>query len=423
LLLYPPWQVSVGYVFLAALIGIAIRDRLYKTIGLESALTVLLALLVAGILIGSWWLSARDAVDAMMHTVYPGQRNIEVGGDVAWASLFKGYTNLTTLTYLENRLVNQSEAASFQYYFLPLAVLFVLRARRRTLSALEMALLAVTGFILVYMLVGVGRTFSTYSLWSHVTAKRADLALGLVSLMLAHLLMRPEVPNVAGREGESFLVWIVSMIWAAVVYDAIRSLDGLLMAGLSPSILLGMMLIVIASGYFLLNRQPNAFLGLNLGLSLAATLSFHPVSVAPGFVRMSPTEQPLPILTLGSQIPAMFLAASGQPVINGVFYYPQTGLWSRLDPEGHQVQLYNRYQHLIFRGEPTVEAIKITVPQADVVTVLINLQYMDFARTGAGLLLASDSDSALLRQNRTLVPLRSENGWSWFRVGPRPVAD
>lgn len=414
--LYPPWQVTVGYVFIALLVGVVVRDQRYKAITLETVLAVLLAMLVAGILVGSWWLSAKDAIWAMMHTVYPGQRS-EVGGNMAWHFLFAGFTNLITLQFADTRPINQSEIASFQYYFLPLAALLLVRARQRMLSAVEIAVTVMIGFILIYMLVGVGRTFSTLSFWSYVTAKRADLALGLACLILTHLLLvLPRVSPVI-RERETFAAGFIAVVWAALVYGGIRVFDGPQMVGSSMSLIMGVLFIVIACGYFLMTRQPKPFLALSLGLTLAMTASFHPIYVAPKYMKASLTEGSTPALTLGSQIPAMFLAAAGQPVVNGIFYYPQLTFWARMDPDGSQVQLTNRYQHLIFLAQPAVETMQITVPHPDVVMVLFNPQSMDFNQTGAGLIAAPDGTSAALSQNPTLSLLRSEKGWTWFKVG------
>ncbi len=79
--------------------------------------------------------------------------------------ILKGYTNLTALAYTENSTVNQSEIASFYYYLLPLATLFLLRARQRALDASDIALTIIMSLILIYMLIGFGPTLSTYSLW------------------------------------------------------------------------------------------------------------------------------------------------------------------------------------------------------------------------------------------------------------------
>lgn len=418
LVLYPPWQVAVGYVFIALAVGVTIRDRLYKTITLESVLALVLALLVAGFLLGSWWLSAREAIEAMMHTVYPGHRNVEAGGDTAWRFLLKGYTNITTLQYAESRPINQSEMASFHYFFLPLAALFILRAKQRVLTALEIAVATMTGFILFYMLIGVGHTFSSYSLLSYVPSKRSDLALALACLILTHLMIRPVRKSFSVRGINHIAIGGIVLVWAALVYAAVRQFDEPLLSGTNAPIFIGLMLMVMACSYFLLSGQPYAFLGLNLGLTLAITLSFNPLSIAPLYLKSQQTKAPT--LTLNSQIPAMFLLASGNQVVNGVFYYPQTTVWRRLDPSGRDVNLYNRYQHLIFLGQPAVEDLQITVPFPDVVRVLVNLQHLDFNRTGAGRVMAPESESALLSQNASLSMERAEKGWAWFLVKPLP---
>ncbi|MEE5098686.1 hypothetical protein V2J88_04350 [Pseudomonas alliivorans] len=421
LLLYPPWQVSVGYVFIALLTGVVLRDRLYRRIRLDHLLAILLAVLIAGIVLISWWLSAQEAIHAMMRTVYPGQRHIEVGGDMPWHMLLKGFTNLVTLQYAENTSVNQSEIASFPYYLLPLAALFLMRARQGRLTAVEVALAGMAGLILIYMLIGIGTTLSTYSLWSYVTAKRADLALGLTSILLTHLMIAPRRLLAVRHESQAFIAWSVALIWTALVYDSFRAIEGSALSASGTSITLGLMLIVLASSYFMLTRQSAAFLGLNLGLSLAATLGFHPLSIAPTSVSVSTSEPALPVLTLGSQIPAMMLATSGRRVVNGIFYYPQPTLWKRLDPDGLQVERYNRYQHLIFLSRPSVDHdAQIEVPQPDVVNVLVSPQHLDFTRIGAGLVVAPDSDKPQLSLNPTLALHHSEKGWSWFRVTAAP---
>ena len=420
LLLYPPWQVSVGYVFVALLAGLVLRDRLYRGIRLEPILATLLAVLVAGSVLSSWWLSAQDAVHAMMGTVYPGQRHIETGGNVPWHMLFKGYTNLTALSYAENTTVNQSEIASFHYYLLPLACLMLMRARQRMLTALEVSLAVMTGLILIYMLAGVTTTVSTYSLWSYVTAKRADLALGLASLILTHAMIRPLQQEVIKSGSQLFIAWAMALTWAALVYEGLKAFEQPVLAGLSPLMTLGLMLLIVSNGYFLLTRQPYLYLGLNLGLTLATTLGFHPVYVAPHYLRNHLPDQGSATLTLSTRVPMMFLFASGHTVVNAVFYYPQTTLWKRLDPEGRYNALYNRYQHLMFLGQSSTHDMQITVPFPDMVTVLIHFQSMDFNRTGAYSVAAPDSDAPLLTLNPTLSLQHSEKGWSWFRVKPAP---
>ncbi|MBX8551239.1 hypothetical protein K5D68_16720 [Pseudomonas cichorii] len=379
-------------------------------------MALVLALSVAGFLLGSWWLSAREAIEAMMNTVYPGQRNLETGGNITWQVLLKGYTNIVTLQRSESRPINQSEMASFYYFFLPLAALFVLRVWQRSLTALEGALAVMVGYILFYMLAGIGRGLSTYSLWSYVLPTRADLALGLACLILTHLMIRPPRKYFHTRDNTAIAMFGLALVWALLVYVAIRKFDEPLLSGVNAPIVIGLIFMVIACSYFLLIGRQYAFLGLGLGLSLASTAGFHPLSIAPSYLK-SPSTQ-APILALFSRGPAMYLFASGRHVVNGVFYYPQTRFWQQMDPPGRYEPLYNRYQHLIFTGHMGGEDVQISVPHADVVNVLFSPQHLDFNRTGAGVVIAPEGEQVLLSQNPTLSFERTEKGWSWFLVTP-----
>ncbi|WP_423251695.1 DUF7657 domain-containing protein, partial [Pseudomonas viridiflava] len=86
----------------------------------------------------------------------------------------------------------------------------MLRARQRALDASDIALTIIMSLILIYMLIGFGPTLSTYSLWSYVPPNRADLAFGLASLILTHLLIRPARQGVIRSESPTFIAWAVA---------------------------------------------------------------------------------------------------------------------------------------------------------------------------------------------------------------------
>ena len=426
LILYPPWQVSVGYVFVALTLGVLIRDKLYKRLTMPRVITYLSSAGVAGIIIAAWWLDASETVQAMAQTVYPGQR-LTVGGTATLPLVLRGFTNIPTLLQLNSLMSNQSEIASFYYLLLPLAALVALRAVQNSLSAVEWSLTAICGVLLYYMFVGLPANLAKYSLWGSSSPYRADLALGLACLMLTHLLLNKKNQPEEATQTTQVFAFVVSTAWVYVVYRSLSQLDSSLTSGMPSSLTILILLVTAALGYTLLTNQFKPFILMSLGLSLATTVSFHPINIAPAKAGLQATHAAANTLTstlkgkrvvvLESTTPAMFLIASGVAVINGVNYVPQKTLWSRMDPEGKQSSIYNRYQHLAFTGaQASTEPYRLSNPHPDIVMVTLNLATFDFRLTGANVVLAPDNDKSRLDENKGLSFAGTAIGWSWFTV-------
>ncbi|MCI8210922.1 hypothetical protein AUC61_15410 [Pseudomonas sp. S25] len=425
-ILYPPWQVSVGYVFVAMTIGIVIREKLHQQLTLPRGITYLFAMGVAGALVAAWWLDASDAVQTMSQTVYPGQR-LTVGGTATLPLLLRGFTNIPTLQLINSTMSNQSEISSFYYLLLPLAALVALRAIQNRLTALEWSLTAICGVLLYYMFVGFPTDLAKYSLWGRSAPYRADLALGLASLILTRLLLGQKSQPQESTQTVKVIAVAVSVGWIYIVYRSLAQLDSTLTSGMPSSLLILILLITAALSYFLITNRFKPFVLISLGLSLATTVSFHPISIAPSEVRLRPvptTADTLAsalkgkrVVVLESTTPAMFLIASGISVVNGINYFPQKTLWSRMDPDGKQRDVYNRYQHLAFVGaQSPAEAYKLGTPHPDIVMVTLNLATFDFRLSGANVVLAPDNDTSRLDENKGLSFTGTANGWSWFTV-------
>lgn len=425
-ILYPPWQVSIGYVFIAVTIGVMVREKLYRALTFRRITAYVFALCLTGIIVTLWWLDAKSAVQLMEQTVYPGQR-ISAGGTVTLSSLLRGFTNISTLQQLNSPFSNQSEIASFYYLLVPLAVLFVVRLLQKTVTALEWSLALIITFIMFYMFVGLPLEWARYSLWGRVPAHRADVALGLACLMLTHLLFtRRHQPANASSLTKS-LGLAAALAWMYIVYRSMRQWDESVLSGLNNSIIIALLLVTGAISYCMIANKFKPFMYMSLGLSLATTASFNPINIAPQTINVQPLKSRSPelatlignhrVLVLENTITAMLLLSSGISVANGIFYYPQKSLWSRLDPAGSETDTYNRYQHLIYRGSDSlVEDYILGTPQADVVTVSINLRTFDFRKSGAQIITAPDADKNALNNNPTLALLLSDGGWSWYKI-------
>lgn len=432
LILYPPWQVSVGYVFIALSAGIIIRDRLYTQLTTRRILTYMWAIGIASIIIAAWWMDASSAIKTMTQTAYPGQR-ITTGGTTTLPMLLKGFTNITTLQQVNSPLSNQSEIASFYYFLLPLGVLLILRYIKATLSAVEWCLTAACGILLYYMFIGLPVSLAKYSLWGHSTPYRTDLALGLASLILTHALLTSKQSSEAATQTTKIIATIASCTWIYIIYTSVKLLDSSITSELTFNTIALVLSITAAISYYLITEKLKPFIVMSLGLSLASTASFNPVNIAPSVVtlrsNLETTSISLSILK-GKRVlvlenvrntrTPMFLIASGISVINGIHYFPQKTLWARLDPENRNREVYNRYQHLLFVGTHSpAENYVLATPYLDIVTVTVNLETFDFHLSGADIVLAPDSDRAGLNDNLSLSFIDSTMGWSWFQIKDR----
>jgi hypothetical protein len=423
-ILFPSLQVSVGYIFIALTVGVILRDRLYKEITRSRTLAYAVSLAVAGVILGSWWIDARDAIHIMSNTVYPGHR-ISAGGGMSMAMLLRGFTNISTLEQMNSTVSNQSEIASFYLLLLPLLALFLLRLMQNVITALEWSLALVICFTLFYIFIGLPESLSNLLLWGRVPLNRADLALGLACLMLTHLLMGRRSLTIKTNTLTKFIAISVALAWSFIVYHSLTDLPASLFADIDIKTLIITLTVTAATSYYLITNQATIFLLLSLGLSLASTIHFNPINTAPTLLSTrlpsgleNQVNGPINtrVLVMESFVTPMILAASGVPVVNGTFYYPQQTLWSHLDPSGRQLDIYNRYQRLIFTGNDSVESHSLEAPSPDIVRVNINLKHFDFNKSGANLLLAPEQETLQLNANNSLSFITSTNGWSWFNI-------
>ncbi|QBX42677.1 hypothetical protein E4T63_19660 [Pseudomonas fluorescens] len=419
--LYPPWQVSLAYIFIALTVGVALRDKLLHRFNAATAISLIIATLIAGSILLSWWTDAKTAIEAMENTVYPGQRTTVVGGTMSLPMLLRGFTNVITLYELQSPYSNKSEIASFNYLLLPLALLFLLKARQKSLTAVEISLAVAILFIIVFMFVGIPTSIAKFSLWGRVPANRADLALGLATLLLSGLLMQAKIKTAGNQNLTKIVAVIVTLTWAIISYKAIGGLDDTIIRDLNINIMIALFITIMTLGYFLSTSNFKGFVYLSLAVSTATTLTFNPINIAPNDIKTTTsliTSKQSRVLVLDNMTPAMYLVASGTPVANGIFYYPQQSIWHRLDPNGSNSDTYNRYQHLIYSVDNTAPTLsyRLESPRPDVVKIYINAATFDFNLSGADLVTAPVANRFELEKNPKLRFINDSDGWTWFRI-------
>ena len=186
--LYPPWQVPAAYFVLFLFASIIVRDKLHVALGTrlrQRSIYIAAALFVAAGLSLAWFVTCLPDLKAMSNAVYPGRR-ISVGGDYSLALLFKGIYNFATIYKTPEGLGNQSEAASF-YYFFPAVLVGLCMSRKlaRELGVVGWMLVAYITAALFFLFVGLPPILSRLTLLSYVPSYRADLTIGLASILLS----------------------------------------------------------------------------------------------------------------------------------------------------------------------------------------------------------------------------------------------
>ena len=444
LVLYPPWQITVG-TFMALLAlgwGADHRDRLQWRAA--QWLGLALALVLAAALLLSWWLDTGDAVARMQATVYPGGRTALQGADIAgapWWAL-RGYLNTEALTFglganaqalAPSVNVNQSEISSYILLPMPVLLLALWRSAQplRNRWALR-ACIAFAAFWLVFRFIGVPPWLAKATLWSHVTSIRLDLVMGLAcTALLALVWVGGPIGQNALTPGRAMRHRLVSA-GVALASAGLVALEfawmpqGLLLADSAP-LRWAMALAVGWGAWWVMRGRMRSAAGLLLLLSLVATLGFNPWSLAPRSVRLTAAVAALAsdqgrlqrTLVIGNDAKAaVTLVAAGVPVVNGVLYYPHPQLWKSMGLADQDWSEVNRYQHLVFSlaAIPSTEPPFKATGNMDSVRVTVDPQRFDFASTGAGRVMASGDSAQLLRANPGLRERGKHGDFVWFSV-------
>lgn len=413
LVLYPAWQVSLGYLLAAVAMGWAWQERATLRHGGPQVLALLMAVAVAAGLLGAWWHDAAATVHAIEATVYPGQRAASVGGDIDPWYLIKGLLSASTM-YQTPPLMDASDAGSSIWLFIPLAVLLAWRlATRRAVGALALAIALYLLFAFTYMVLGIPEPLARASLWGRVLAYRMDLALGVAQVLLLAVLWergeRPPRPVAVA----ALVFTLAAALWSW------HQLPVPLAGALSPAVVALSALAWGLLAWWLARGQFARATALFTVWTLAIALPFQPLVEAPrALTQTGALAAHLPpdsrVAVLGDRRWSLLLPATGTAVVNAVHYAPPAALWRRLDPDGRQQAVHNRYQRLLLRLQtlaPDVPPYEMASPRLDEVVLTLDPARFDFRLLQASHVLASPGDTPALRTNPGLREAAHDIQW------------
>jgi hypothetical protein len=374
--MYPAWQVQLGYFAVVVFASLVIRDKLYVSARVLSGSQLLgfgLAAILAGGLMLSWLITCLPDLRIISNTVYPGSR-ISVGGHYSLAEFFKGTYNLVTIYNYSEQLLNQSEASSFYYLFpaILLAVPFSKRLRGR-LGAVGWAMLGYILVMLFFLFVGIPASVAKLSLLSYIPAYRADLTIGLASIVLCLIVLacakesgvvkESASAKESGFNGAEYKPQVLPLIVSGVIV-LLFIFHGLALLKFTgdlpnPPLILFMALLMGSLSYDLLAGRKTVFCAVAGLLVVATTSMFNPLAtnldhiydseLARKIVEIDSQSEARPLWVCygGVHVGALISILGGRS-LTGIQWEPQLAIWHALDPDRLHEQAYNSYNEVSF---------------------------------------------------------------------------
>ena len=422
--LYPAWQVPMCYVLLSLMAWIVVdRFEGVKRFRVRDWLCAAAAFLLMASIVLSYLSGIQPYTEAIMTTVYPGER-FETGG----YSLGKNFAFLQGLQMPFRDIVtdgtNNSEAGTF-FSLYPLPTLFAisvlirqLAARRRDkterVDLFNLFLLIPTVFLTVYCTVGFPRWLAKYTLMSYTMGVRAVDMLALIDVLL---LLR----HATRSDRYKLPVWLSGALTAAVIANSIvqssRACPGYLTV-LYTVLASGLALALGIACFTHLNSDVRRRMLRTVALLLLAVgLAVTPINSGIRALTEKPVAKEIQAIAAAdpkakwigyrSIIAGQYAVANGARCITSTNYIPNLELWSRLDPDGAYNEIYNRYAHVTMEF---AEETSFSLIGADHMRVCI--AYAEIIKTEARYVL---SETAIEEDSDCIdLTLLYESGGYWI---------
>ena len=439
MIMYPAWQVPVGYFFAILFVALFARDRLHLKLkaNLRTVLPYLgFAIVLAAGLTLSWLLTCLPDLRAMSDTVYPGRR-VSLGGDYSLAMLFKGMYNLRTIYDAPAALRNQSEAASF-YYLFP-AVFAGLCLSKKLAKSLGILGWTLVGWIvahLLFLFVGLPQSIAKLSFLSYMPSYRADLTIGLASILLCAYVLTLTQKDEDGTQPawDRLAPWIAGGVVSLLFVWHGMSFKQLTGGFTSMAFVVGVAVFGGIASYFLLVGRSAAF-GITVSAAVVVTSAlFNPLATNLDHLYESELAQAVMQLDAESEIrplwvcyggthPGVLITVLGGRSLSGIQWPPQLSIWHAFDPTGANERTYNQYAEVMLEYIPDAGRVLFNSPQEGLLRVGISPDYPGLRDLGARFVLLVADAQQVVNTGKLHFVYRSRYGnFSIFEiVGAVPV--
>ncbi len=384
--LYPAWQVSFAYVFLALAIWIIIKNfkEGYK-LTIHDVVVTLLTIVCIIALLGRWYLLSKDTIQAVSSTDYPGDR-CETGGGA-----FNLYSYFYNIFFTFYGFPNPCEFSSMLSLFpipMILGVLYLIRNKKNFLFWVPTLIIAV--FLTIWCKFGFPVTLAKLTLMSNSQATRASIALGTLNIyMLIYLFSTFEKGDKWISKKLTYFLAVFATLF--IMYKARKNCLFPEYIDKFKLLLGGEIFVALIFGVLNLNEDKiknYTMYGL-IGVALMSGLMVNPIIKTTDIIYKKPISIKMQeirdnnpdaiwLVADGGWFINDYTVANGIRTINSTNVYPNLEMFkSILGDKAEQFKsTYNRYGHVVVNLVDTETQVGLLAPDC----ISLNLNYNDVSK-------------------------------------------
>jgi hypothetical protein len=356
LCLYPPYQVPLGVLFIAILVGVW-WEEVERGSTARGFVLLVSGLAAIGLVLFPFWLDVRSTLQMVAHTVYPGARR-SAGGELSLFKLLSGVLGFFESEHSKPDVYDNICEASNFYPLWPAAAFVIVTARIRSklpVSPLMTSLLIFLVAMSLYALLPIPQVILRATFLNFATEKRALLALGIANILMSCLFLdRYRSAILPGRASltAGIILWLglILMFWAARIENRTYFSDA--WNWVQPLVISATILLL-----FFWERLRYRWLPVSFGLLLIfSNALINPVmrglsplldSVAFTEIRRITAADPEgKWIVYHTRYFAQLVKATGAVVLNGTKSVPDLDFFHELDPDRSSEFAYNRYANI-----------------------------------------------------------------------------
>lgn len=396
---YPAWQLSFGYVFLAMVVWLLIKNIKYGNYKFTKHDIVVICITVVCLvlLLGRWYMLSKDTLAAEMNTDYPGERN-EVGGGA-----YNLYSYFYNIFFPYEDYLNPCEYSSMlSLYPIPLILGLIYVIRNKKDLHFWIPMLAVGGFLSIWCVYGFPSFLAILTKMSMATAGRVTIPLGTVCIyMLIYLMGNFQKGDKLINKKLTYYLAGASILF--IIYKAKTTIgyaEDFHYLDKFKILLAGEIFFALIFGVLNINDEKiknytiyglitvALITGINVNPVIRTTDIFYTKPVA---IKMQEIKEQDPsaiwVVNDGGWYINDYALANGIRVLNSTQVYPNLELFETIlgDKAEEYRKIYNRYAHVNF--EITDEESDVELLYAD--NVAIKLNYKDLEKLDIKYILSS----------------------------------